>query len=50
MESCVRRILWDLGDFRICWCGFRSGSSDLWLSLLVMVAALLRWSSRILAR
>jgi hypothetical protein len=29
MESCVRWISWDLVGFYICWCGFRSLSSDL---------------------
>jgi hypothetical protein len=50
VESCVRRIFTDLFCFCYRWCGFRSVSSDLWLSLLVMVADLVRWSFGALAR
>ena len=50
MELCVRRILSTLVRFCVCSCGCRSGYSDLRLSLLAMVTALLRWSVRTLAR
>ena len=50
MELCVRQIFSDLVRFCVCSCGCRSGFSDLLLSSLAMVAALLRWSFRALAR
>jgi hypothetical protein len=50
VESCVRRIFSDLSGFGNRWCGFRSVSYDLQLSSLVMVAALVCWSFRALAR
>jgi hypothetical protein len=50
MESCVRRISWDLVGFRDCLCGFRSVSFDLRFSSSAMVAALVRWSFGALAR
>ena len=50
VELCVRRIFSDLVRFCVRSCGFRSGYSDLRLSSLAMVAALLRWSFRVLAR
>ena len=50
MESFVRRISWDPVCFRVRWCVFRSVSSDLRLSSLAMVAALVRWSFVALAR
>jgi hypothetical protein len=50
VELCVLQISRDLVGFRV-WCGFRSaGSSDLWVSSLAMVAALVRWSFGALAR
>ena len=50
MELCVRQIFSDLVRFRVRSCGSRSGSSDLRLSSLAMVAALVCWSFRALAR
>jgi hypothetical protein len=50
VESCARRISRDLVGFHVRLCGFRSVFSDLRLSLLTMVAALVRWSFGALAR
>jgi hypothetical protein len=50
VELCVRRISRDLVVSRVRLCGFRSVSSDLRLSSLAMVAALVRWSFGALAR
>jgi hypothetical protein len=50
VESCARRISRDPIIFRVRWCGFMSVSSDLRLSSLAMVAALVRWSFGALAR
>jgi hypothetical protein len=50
VESCARWISWDPVGFRVRWCGFKSVSSDLRLSSLSMVAALVRWSFEALAR
>jgi hypothetical protein len=50
VESCARRISRDPFGFRVCWCGFRSVSSDLRLSSLAMVVALVRWSFGVLAQ
>jgi hypothetical protein len=50
VESCIRRISWDLVGFRVRLCGFRSFSSDQRLSSLAMVAALVCWSFGALAR
>jgi hypothetical protein len=50
VESCAQRISRDPVGFCIRWCGFRSVSSDLRLSSLAMVAALVRWSFGALAR
>jgi hypothetical protein len=49
VEFCLRRIFSDLFSFGIRWCGFRSVSSDLLLSSLTMIAALVCWSSGALA-
>jgi hypothetical protein len=38
VESCVRRISWDLVGFHDRLCGFGSVSSDLWFSSSAMVA------------
>jgi hypothetical protein len=50
VESCVRRISWNLVGFCDCLCAFRSVSSDLRFSSLAMVVALMRWSFGVLAR
>jgi hypothetical protein len=50
MELYARRISWDPVGFRVSWCGFMSVSSDLWLSSLAMVTALVCWSFGTLAR
>jgi hypothetical protein len=50
VESCVRWILWHLFGFGFRWCGFRSFSSDIRLSSLAMVVALVRRSFGALAR
>jgi hypothetical protein len=50
VELCARRISRDPVGFCVCWCGFRSFSSDLQLSWLAMVAALVCWSFGALAR
>jgi hypothetical protein len=50
VESCVLHISWDPISFHVCWCSFRLVSSNLWLSLLAIVAALVRWSFGVLAR
>jgi hypothetical protein len=50
VESSVQRISWNIVGFCICFCDFRLVSFDLWLSLLVMVVALVCWSFRALAR
>jgi hypothetical protein len=50
VESCARRISRDLVGFRVHWYDFRSVSSDLRLSSLAMVAALVRWSFGALSR
>ena len=52
MELCVRRIFWDPIRFhvRVHSFGYRSGSSYLQLSSLVIVAALVCWSFGALAR
>jgi hypothetical protein len=50
VESCARRISWDPIGFHVPLCGLRSVSSDLRLSSLAMVAALVRWSFGALAR
>ena len=50
VEAFVRRISWDPVRFRVRPCGCRSGSSDLRLSSLAMVTALVRWSFGALAR
>ena len=50
VELCARRISWDSVGFRVSWCDFMSVSSDLWLSSLAMVTALVCWSFGTLAR
>jgi hypothetical protein len=50
VESCVRRISWNLVGFHDCLCAFRSISSDLRFSSSTMVVALVRWSFGVLAR
>jgi hypothetical protein len=50
VKSCARRISRDPVGFRVRWCGFRSVSSNLRLSSLAMVAALVRWFFGALAR
>jgi hypothetical protein len=50
VELCAHRISWDPVGFRVYWCGFMIVSSDLRLSSLAMVAALVRWSFGTLAR
>ena len=50
VELCVRPIYWDPVRFRVRLCGYRPVSSDLCLSSLTMVAALMRWSFEALAR
>ena len=44
VELCVQRISRDPIGFHVRSCGFRSGSSDLRVSCLVMFVALVRWS------
>jgi hypothetical protein len=43
---CSRRISWDSFGFRVRWCGFKSVSSNLRLSSLATVVALVRWFLR----
>jgi hypothetical protein len=50
VESCVLRIFSYLFGLGNRWCGFRSVSSDLWLSSFAMIAALVRWFFGALAR
>jgi hypothetical protein len=50
VEWCARWISLDPFSGRVRLCGFRSVSSDLLLSSLVMVAPLVPWSFRALAR
>jgi hypothetical protein len=50
VESCVRRISWDLVGLRDRLCGLRSVSSDLRFSSSEMVATLVRRSFGALAR
>jgi hypothetical protein len=48
--SCAWQICYDLVGFYVRWCDFMPVSSDLLLSLLAMIVALVRWSFRMLAR
>jgi hypothetical protein len=50
VESCAWQISRDPVGFHVCWLGFMSVSSDLWLSSLVMAAALVHLSFGALAR
>jgi hypothetical protein len=50
VDLCAQRIPRDLISFSVSWCGFRCVSFDLWLLFLAIVAALVRWSFKVLAR
>jgi hypothetical protein len=50
MNLCVGRIPLDPVSFRVCWCGFRLGSSGTWFLVLAMVAAPVLWYTGVFAR